>query len=133
MASFLLVKHLSFVMSSPLLSKNFKIKIYKTIILPAVLYGCETWSLTLKKKHKLKVFENRVLRRTFGPKMDEIIGGGLRKLHNEEFSNLHSSPNVTKMIKARRMEWAGHVARLGDKRTAYGVLVGSREGKRPLG
>jgi hypothetical protein len=100
-------------MSSPLLSKNLKIIIYKTIILPAVLCGCETWSLTLKKKYKLKVFENRVLRRIFGPKVDEIIGGGLRKLHNEELHKLYSSPNVIKMIKARSMEWAGHIARMG--------------------
>jgi hypothetical protein len=100
--------------------------------LPAVLYGFETWSLTLKEKHKLKVFENRVLRKIFGLKMDEIRGVW-RKLHTEDLPNLYSSPNVIKTIKARRMEWAGHVARMGEKRIAYRILVRKPEGKRPLG
>jgi hypothetical protein len=77
-------------LSSRLLSKNIKITIYKTIILPVVLYGCETWSLTLKEEHRLRVFENRVLRRIFGPKMDDVTGDW-RKLHNEELHNLYSS------------------------------------------
>jgi hypothetical protein len=73
-----------------MLSKNIKIRIYKTIILSVVLYGCETWSLTLREKHRLRVFENRVLRGIFGPKMDKVTGGW-RKLHNEELHNLYSS------------------------------------------
>jgi hypothetical protein len=77
------------------------------------------------------VFENRVLRKIFGPKRDEIIGGW-RKLEYEEFHNLYSSPNIIRMIKSRRMRWAGHVARTGEKRNAYRVLVGMSEGKRPL-
>jgi hypothetical protein len=84
-----------------LLSKNIKIRIYKTIILAVLLYLCETWSLTLK--------ENRVLRRTFGSKRDEVTGGW-RKLHNEELHNLYSSPSIIRMMKSRRMRWAGHVA-----------------------
>jgi hypothetical protein len=96
-------------LSSHLLSKNVKIKIYKTIILPVVLYGCETWSLTVKVEHKLRVFENRVLRRIFGPKRDGVTGGW-RKLHNEEPHNLHSSSNIIRIIKSRRMTWVGHVA-----------------------
>jgi hypothetical protein len=79
-----------------------KIKIYKTIILPVVLYGCETWSLTLMEEHRLRLFENRVLRRIFGPKRSEVTGGW-RKLHNEELHNLYSSPNIIIMIKSRSM------------------------------
>jgi hypothetical protein len=97
-----------------LLSKNIKIRIYRTIILPVVLYGRETWSLTLREEHRLKMFENRVLRRIFGPKRDDVTGD-CRKLHNEELHNLYSSPNVIRMIKSRRMRWAGHVTRMGGK------------------
>jgi hypothetical protein len=75
------------------------------------LYGCETWSLTIRKEQRLRVFENRVLRRIFGPKRDEVTGGW-RKLHNEELHNLYSSPNIIRMIKSR---WAGHVARMGRR------------------
>jgi hypothetical protein len=78
-------------LSSLLLSRNVKVKIYKTIILPFVLYGCETWSLTLREEHRPRVFENGVLRRIFGPKRDEVTGEW-RKLHNEELHNLYSSP-----------------------------------------
>jgi hypothetical protein len=109
-----------------------KIKIYKTIILPVVLYGCEIWSLTLREGHRLSVFENRVLRRIFGPKRDEMTGGW-RKLHNEELLGLYSSPSIVRVIKARRMRWAGHVARMGVVRSAYSILVGKPEGRRPLG
>jgi hypothetical protein len=97
-----------------------------------VLYGCETWSLTVREEHKLKVFENRVLKRIFGPKRDEVMGGW-RKLHNEELHNLYSSPNTIRIIKLRRMRWAGHVAQMGEKRNVYRLLVGEPEGKRPLG
>jgi hypothetical protein len=100
--------------SSRLISKNLKIKIYKTVILPVVLYGCETWSLTLGEERRLRVFENRVLRRIFGPKREE--DGSWRKLHNVELHNLHSSPNIVRVIKSRRMRWAGHVARMGEGR-----------------
>jgi hypothetical protein len=114
-----------------LYQKNLKIKIYKTVILPVVLYGCETWSLTLGEEHKLRVFENRVFRKVFGPKRKE--DGSWRKLHNDEFHNLYSSPNIVTVIKSRRMRWAGHVARMGVGRAFCRVLVGKPEGKRPLG
>jgi hypothetical protein len=108
-----------------------KIKIYKNIILPMVLYGCETLSLTLREEHRLKVFENRVLRIIFGPKRDEVTGGS-RKLLNEQLHGLYSSPSIIKVIKARRMRWPGHVARMGEVRGAYNMLVGRPEGRRPL-
>jgi hypothetical protein len=95
----------------------------KTIILPVVLCGCETWSLTLREEHRLRVFENRMLRRIFGLKRAEVTGEW-RKLHNEELQDLYSSPSIIRIIKSRRMRWAGHVARIG---------VVKREGKRPLG
>jgi hypothetical protein len=113
------------------LSRNVKIKIYKTIILPVVLYGCESWSLTLREEHRLRVFENRVLRRIFGPKRDEVTGGW-RKLHNEELHGLYSLPSIIMVIKARRMRWAGHVARMWEVRDAYNILVVRPEGRRPL-
>jgi hypothetical protein len=91
--------------SSPLLSKNMKVRIYTTIILPVVLYACETWSLTVREERKLRVFENRVLRRLFGTKRDGVTGGW-RKLHNEELHNLYSSPSIIKIITSRRMRWA---------------------------
>jgi len=115
-----------------LLSKNLKIKIYRTVILPVVLYGCETWSLTLREERKLKVFENRVLRRIFGPRRDEVTGEWGR-LHNEELNDLYSSPNNVRVLKSRRMRWAGHVARMGEERGVYRVLVGKPGGRRPLG
>jgi hypothetical protein len=90
-----------------------------TIILLVVLYGCQTWSLTLREEHRLRVFENRVLRRIFKAKRDEVTGGW-RKLHNEELHNLYFSPNVIRMIEPRRMRWAGHAARMGRR----GVHIG---------
>jgi hypothetical protein len=119
----------SFVFTSHI--KNLKIKIYKTVILPTALYGCETWSLTLREEHRLRVFENRVLRRVFGPEKEE--DGSWRKLHDDELHSLYSSPNIVRVIKSRRMRWAGHVARMLEGRGVYRVLVGRPEGKRPLG
>jgi hypothetical protein len=101
-------------LSSRLLYRNVKVKIYKTMMLPVVLYGCETWSLTLREEYRLRVFENRVLGRMFGPKRDEITGQW-RKLHNEKLHNLYSSPDIIRQIKSRRMRWAGHVARMGEE------------------
>jgi len=116
-----------------LLSKNLKIKIYRTIILPLVLYGCETWSLTLREERRLRVLGNRVLRRIFGSKRDEATGEW-RKLHNEELNDLYSSPNINivRAMKSRRMRWAGHVARMGERRAVYRDLVGKPEGKNHL-
>jgi hypothetical protein len=115
-----------------LLSKNLKIKIYGTIILPVVLYGCETWSLSLREERRLRAFESRVLRRVFGPKKDEVTGE-LRKLHNEELNDLYSLPNILQVVKSRRMRWAGHVVHMGEDRGVHRVLVGKPEGKSPLG
>jgi hypothetical protein len=107
--------------SSRLISKDLKIKIYKTVILPVVLYGCETWSLTLDEGHRLKVFENRVLK-IFGPKREE--DESRRKLHNDELHNLYSSPNIATVIKSRRMRWAGYVARMGREEVFTGFWLG---------
>ncbi|KAJ4449257.1 hypothetical protein ANN_00654 [Periplaneta americana] len=120
------------ILSSSLLSKNVKVIIYKTVILPVVLYGCKTWTLTLREEHRLRVFENKVLRKIFGVKRDEVTGEW-RKLHNAELHALYSSPDIIRNIKSRRLRWAGHVARMGESRNAYRVLVGRPEGKRPLG
>jgi hypothetical protein len=91
--------------------KNLKIKVYKTVILPVVLYGWETWSLTLGEEHRLRVLEKRVLRKIFGPKRDE--DGSRRKLHNDELHDLYPSPNIVMVIKSRKMKWVGHVAHMG--------------------
>jgi len=108
-------------LSSSLLSKNLKIKIYRNIILPIVLYGCGTWSLILREESRLKVFENRVLRRIFGPKRDEVTGEW-RKLHNEELNYLYCSPIIFRVIKSRRMRWAEHVAHMGgEERRVQGL------------
>jgi hypothetical protein len=109
-----------------------KIKIYKTITLSVVLYECETLSLTLREEHILRVFENRLLSRIFGPKRDEVRGGWI-KLHHEELHGLYSSPSIVRVMKARRMRLAGHVARMGEVRGVYNILVGRPEGRRPLG
>jgi hypothetical protein len=105
-------------LSSHLLSRNVKVKIHKTIILPVVLYGCETWVLSLREEHRLRVFENRVLRRIFGPKRDEVTGEW-RKLHNGELHSLYLSPDIIRQIRLRRMRWAEHVARRGEGRKVY--------------
>jgi hypothetical protein len=86
--------------------QNTNIRVYRTIILPVVLYGCETWSLTLREEQRLRVFENRVLRRILGPKRDEATGEW-RRLHNEDLNDLYSSPNIIRVIKSRRMRWEG--------------------------
>jgi len=122
------------VLSSSLLSRNIlvNIKIYRTVTLPVVLYGYETWLLTMREERRLRVLENRVLRRIFGPKSDKVTREW-RKLHNEELDDLYSSPNTVWVIKSRRIKWAGHVARMGKKRGVCRVLVGKRKEKRPLG
>jgi hypothetical protein len=102
--------------------KNLKIKIHKTVILPAVLYGCETWSLALREGHRLRVFENRVLRRIFEPRREE--DGSWRKVHNDELHSLYSLPNIVKVIKSRRMRWAGHVAHIEEGRGGERCLQG---------
>jgi hypothetical protein len=112
-------------LSSHLNQKNLKIKIYKTVILPVVLYGCETWSFTLREEHRLRVLENSLLRKIFGPKREGDVSW--RKLHNNELHDLYSSPNIVRVIKSRRMRLTGHVARMGrggEWRVAYRVLVG---------
>jgi hypothetical protein len=103
-----------------------------TIILPVVLYGCETWSLILREKRRLRVFENMVLRRIFGPKRNEVTGEW-RRLHNRERYALYSSPYNLRVIKARRLRWVSHVARTGERRGAYRVLVEKSEGRRTIG
>jgi hypothetical protein len=108
--------------------KKLKIKIYKTVILPVVLYGFKSWSLTLGEEQRLRVFENRVLRKVFGPKREE--DRSWRKLHNDELHSLYSSPKIVRVIKSRRMRWAEHVAYMGEGRNVYRILVGRPEGKR---
>ena len=95
----------------------------KIWLLHVVLYGCVTWSLTLREELKMMVFENRVLRRIFGGRRDELTGEW-RKLHNEELNDLYSSPNIMRIIKSRRKRWAGHVACMGESTGVYRILVG---------
>ena len=95
------------------------------------LYGCETWSLTLREECRLRVFENRILRRICGPKRDE--NGEWRRLHNEQLHSLYRSPNIVRVIKSRRLRWAGHVARMEESRSSLKILIGKPTGKRPLG
>ena len=96
------------------------------------MHECETWSLTLKEAHRLRVFENRVLRRIFGPKRDEVRGEW-RKLHTDELNDLYCATNIIRVLKSRRMRWAGHVVRMGKNKDVYRFLVGKSEVKRPLG
>ena len=112
-------------LSSRLLYKNLKIKIYRNIILPVVLYGFENWSMILREERKLRVYENIVLRRIFGLRRDEVTGEW-RRLHNEELNDLYLSPNIVLVIKSRRMRWAGHVARMGEERGCIGSWWGNR-------
>jgi hypothetical protein len=116
------------VLSSHLLSKNVTIRTYKIIILPLVLYRRETWSLTLSGEHRLRVFGNKMLRKIFGSKRDEVIGGW-RKLHNEELHDLYSSPDIFRKMKSRRMRWTGHVARIGKRGTFIGFWWEARRKK----
>jgi hypothetical protein len=102
---------------------SFLINVIRFITLSVVLYGCKTWSLTLREEQRLRVFENRVLRRIFGPKRDEATGEW-RRLHNEELNNLYSSPNIIRVIKSRRMKWAVHVARMGKREVHTGFWWG---------
>jgi hypothetical protein len=112
--------------------RNLTIKIYKIVILPFVLYGCETWCFTLREEHRLRVLESRMFRMIFRPKREE--DGSWRKLHNDELHSLYSSPNIFRMIKSRRIRWVGHMACIGEGRGVFSrVLVGRPEGKRPLG
>ena len=96
------------------------------------MYGCETWSLKLREERKLRVFQNMVFRRIFGPRRDEVMVEW-RRLHNEGLNDLYTSPNIVQVIKSRRMRWARHVARMGEERGVYSVLVEKHEGRRPLG
>jgi hypothetical protein len=105
---------------------------YRTIILPVVLYGCETWSLTLREKFRLRFFEDKMLRKIFGPRRNEVTGEW-RRLHNEELLALYFSTNIIRVMKSRKKRWAGHVARMGDKRGSYRTLVGKPEKWRSLG
>jgi len=107
---------------SCLLSKYLKIKLYRNKIFPVLLYGCETRSLTLREEHRLRVFENRALRRIFRSRRDEVIEEW-RKLHNEELNDLYSSPSIVRVIKSRRTRWTRHVARVGEGRGVYRILV----------
>jgi len=118
-------------LSSSFLSTNINIKIFRTLILPVVLYGCKVSSLTLREEHRLRVFENRVLRTIFRLKRDEVTGEWII-IRNGEVYKLYSSPNIILVIKSRRMRWAGHVERLWEMRDAYKVLVGRPEGRNHL-
>jgi hypothetical protein len=113
-----------------LLSKNLKIEIYRNLILPDV-YGCDTWSLTLREKRKLWVSENRALRSIFGPKREKVTVE-CRKLHNEEFYDQYPSSNIVRVIKAKTIGWAKHVERMGLRCGVYRGLVGKPEGREHL-
>ena len=117
---------------SSLPSKNIMIKTFRSVILSLVLYGCETWSFTLREEHRLMVFESMVLRKIFGSKRVEVRGHW-RRLHKDGLYALYSSTNIIRVIKSRRVIWAGTFSMYGDRRGAYRVLVGRPYGRRPLG
>ena len=117
--------------SFPFAIQKYKYEIYRTLIFLVVLYGCETWSVTMGEEHRLRVFENRLVTKIFGPNREVTRDG--RKLHNEELYDMCSSPNIILVIKSRRMTWAVHVTHVGDGIGAYTVLVGRSEWERPLG
>jgi hypothetical protein len=112
------------------MTKNVKIRIYRTIILPVVLYGGETWSLILREEQRLRVSEKREQRKTFGPKRNEVIRGW-RKLHNEEFCKFYSLPSIIRMIKSRRMSWEGHVSPMGRRGMHIGYCWESQKERDP--
>jgi hypothetical protein len=114
---------------SSCLKKTYRLKYTKLFLV--VLYGWETWSLNLREELRLRVFEKKVLRRIFWPKREE--DGLLIKLHNGELHSLYSSPNIVRVIKSRRIRWVGHLTRIRERIGVYRALVGSPEGKRPLG
>ena len=124
-ACYYLVQNL---LSSSLLSKNVKIKLQRSIILPVVLNGCETWSITLREERRLRVFENRVWRRIFVPHRNEVTSEW-RKLHNEGLDDLYCSHGIVRVIKSRRMRWARHVANIGGERGVFRILMGKPEGE----
>ena len=111
--------------------RTWKLKKYKTIIFPVVLYSWGAWSLTLKEERRLRVFENRILRRIFGPKRE--ANGEWRRLHNEELLSLYRSSNIVRVIKSRILRSAGHVARMEEGRRAFKILTDTFARKRPLG
>ena len=111
---------------------NSLMKIFQVLYIHSVYSTCETWSLTRREERKLRVFENMVLWRIFGPRRDEVTGEW-RRLHNEELNDLYSSPNIVQVIKSIIMRWVGHVARMGEERGVHRFLVGKPEGRRPLG
>ena len=119
------------ILSSCLLSTKLKVKTYKTIILPVLQYGCETWSLTLREEHRLRVFENKVLRKIFGAKKDKITGKW-RKLHNVELHLVYGPSYIIKNLKSRRLKQAGHIAHMEESRNAYRVLA-FRKAKASMG
>jgi hypothetical protein len=112
--------------------KKLKIRIYNTVILPAVLCGCESRSQALREEHRLWIFVKKFVRTIFGPKRDEVTGGW-RILYNEKLHDLYYSSSIIRNNKSRRMRWVGHVTRMGEKRNVYRLLVGKPEGERSLG
>jgi len=115
-------------LSSGFLPKNMKIKTYRTVILLVVVYGCEAWFLTLREKQRLRVFENRMVRKIFGPKRHDVTGEW-RRLLNKELYELQSSPNIIEVTKSRRMRWTGQEACMEERTGAYRALVGKPEGR----
>jgi len=112
--------------------KIIKVKIYRTTIFSVILCGRETWSITLREGRRLRVYENRVLRRIFGPKRDEVTGEW-RNLHNEELNDQYSSPNIVRVVKSRRIRWGGTCSTYEESMGLYRILMGKPKGKRPMG